>query len=54
MRRRRKRTTEIPFPHFKVFTFGSEEEFLGTFGSLEHAEAEWETVRDDFLERWDL
>ncbi len=54
MRRRRKQTTLIPFFHFKVFTFGSEEEFLGTFGSLERAGAEWEAVRDEFLDRWDL
>lgn len=54
MRRRRKQTTEIPFFHFKVFTFGSEEEFVGTFGSLERAKAEWDAVRDEFLERWDL
>lgn len=54
MRRRRKQTGQIPFFHFKVFTFGSEEEFVGTFGSLERAEAEWDAVRDEFLDRWDL
>lgn len=52
--RRRKKATDIPFHHFKVFTFGSEEEFLATFGSLEKAEAEWRAVRDEFLDRWDL
>lgn len=52
--RQRKQATEIPFLHFKVFTFGSEEEFLATFGSLERAEAEWRAVRDEFLNRWDL
>lgn len=45
------RDTVLPF---KVFTFGSEEEFLGTFGSLERAKAEWDAVRDEFLERWNL
>ena len=52
--RRKRPKTEIPFLHFKVFTFGSEEEFLATFGSLEQAEAEWSAVREEFLDRWDL
>lgn len=52
--KRRKRATEIPFLSFRVFTFGSEQEFLAAFGSLEQAEAEWRAVREEFLDRWDL
>jgi hypothetical protein len=50
--RRRKRV--ITFDHFRVFTFGSDEELVAIFGSLEEAERVWQSIRDDFLERWDL
>ncbi len=48
------REPDIPFEHFQVFTFGSDEELTAVFGSLEAAEAAWQSVRDEFLRRWDL
>ncbi len=45
---------EIPFDHFRLFTFGSQDELVDAFGSLEEAEVAWRSVRDHFLERWDL
>jgi hypothetical protein len=50
----RKRPRQIPFDHFRLFTFGSDEELVAVFGSLEKAAGVWRSVRDDFLERWDL
>ena len=51
---RRARTREIPFRYFQLFTFGSDEELTNGFGSVAEAERVWASVRDDFLERWDL
>lgn len=44
----------IPFEYFQVFTFGSDEDLIRAFGSIEEAEAVWQSVRDEFLRRWDL
>lgn len=52
--RPRKRRRQIPFYYFQVFAFGSEQELVAAFGSLEEAESVWRSVRDEFLERWDL
>lgn len=51
---RRKKKAEPRFFHFRVFTFGSDEELIDSFGSLERAEEEWNAVRDQFLQRWHL
>ncbi len=45
---------EIAFVQFRVFSFGSDEELIASFGSLEEAGEEWVLVRDTFLERWKL
>ena len=50
MRRKRR----ISFEHFRVFTFGGDEDFIAAFGSLEAAERAWRSARDEFLSRWDL
>ncbi len=54
MRRRKDEQPEIEFFHFRIFAFGSDEELVGAFGSLDQAHAEWQRVRDAFLERWNL
>ena len=51
---RRRRADPIQFRYFQLFTFGSDEELLSAFGSLEAARRAWIAVRDEFLERWDL
>lgn len=50
----RRNNRAIPFEYFRVFTFGSEEELVATFGSLDEARTVWESIRDEFLERWGL
>ena len=45
---------EITFVEFKVFAFGSDEELVGTYGSIEEAERAWGRVRSEFLDRWNL
>ena len=52
--RRRKRVPTIPFGYFRLFTFGSDQELVAAFGSLEEAERVWQSVRDEFLTRWRL
>lgn len=54
MRRSRRQQREVPFGHFRVFAFGSDEEMVASFGSLLEAERAWTAARDEFLERWDL
>lgn len=54
MARRRSEKPVITFLHYQLFTFGSDEELIRTFGSLGRAEAEWKRVRDAFLRRWNL
>lgn len=51
---RRRQPHEIPFAHFRLFTFGSADELRAGFGSLDSAARAWSAVRDDFLARWDL
>jgi hypothetical protein len=53
MRRRRHRDL-ISFDYFRLFTFGSAEELVAAFGSLEGAERIWSSIRDEFMERWNL
>ncbi len=50
----KKRHDSITFIDFKVFTFGSDEELIAGYGSLEDAELAWMAIRDEFLERWNL
>lgn len=45
---------EITFLQFRTFCFGSDEELAATYGSLEAARRQWEQVREEFLERWNL
>ena len=45
---------EITFVQFRIFSFGSDEEFIVSFGSLEEAGREWALVREAFLEQWTL
>ena len=45
---------DISFGDFKVFAFGSDQEMVTAFGSLDAARVAWFEVRDEFLERWDL
>lgn len=45
---------KINFAHFRAFTFGSDEEMIATFGSMDVAEREWLALRDDFLDRWNM
>lgn len=52
--RRRRRRSAIPFGYFRLFTFGSDQELVAAFGSLEEAERVWQSVRDEFLTRWRL
>jgi hypothetical protein len=51
---RRTARAEIPFEYFRLFTFGSDAELVARFGSLATAESVWRSVKDEFLERWDL
>lgn len=50
----RRREPEITFQHFQVFTFGSDEEYVAVFGSVDNAARVWNSVRDEFLDRWNL
>ncbi len=52
--RRRARPPSIPFDRFRLFAFGSREELIEAFGTMEEAERAWQAVRDEFLERWQL
>jgi hypothetical protein len=52
MRRRRPRA--IPFEYFRLFTFGSDQELMAAFGSLDEAERVWRSMHDEFLARWRL
>jgi hypothetical protein len=52
--RRRKRVPTIPFGYFRLFTFGSDQELVGAFGSLDEAERVWRSIHDEFLARWRL
>ena len=54
MRRRRSNRHVITFAHYRVFTFGNDEELVRSFGSIERAEAEWNRVRSAFLRAWNL
>ena len=54
MLRRRSRTPEITFAHYRVFTFGSDEELIRFFGSIEHADREWNRMKTAFLAGWNL
>lgn len=51
---RRKKETEISFQYFQLFAFGSDVELTEAFGDLGRAEAAWRSVRDRFLEGWNL
>ncbi len=51
---KRRRAEDITFVQFRLFSFGSDEELIGAFGSLAAAEREWLLVRETFLERWNL
>lgn len=52
--RRRRRRSAIPFGYFRLFAFGSDEELVAAFGSLDEAERVWRSVRVEFLARWRL
>jgi hypothetical protein len=54
MMRRGRREAQIPFEYFRVFTFGSAAELVAMFGSLADAERVWNSVREQFMARWDL
>ena len=54
MRRHENPEPEISFLQFRVFSFGSDEEFITAFGSLAEAEEEWNMIRAEFLDRWNL
>ena len=51
---RRKKKGEISFRCFQLFAFGSDVELAEAFGDLGRAEAEWRSVRELFLERWNM
>jgi hypothetical protein len=51
---RRKPSPEITFVEFKVLSFGSDEELIASYGSLEAAGGQWALVREVFLQRWNL
>ena len=51
---RRKKKGEISFQYFQLFAFGSDVELAEAFGDLGRAEAEWRSVRELFLERWNM
>ncbi len=53
-RRRRNNDDKLDFVMFRLFAFGSDEELLRGFGSLEQAEEAWALARDEFLARWKL
>ena len=44
----------ITFVQFRMFCFGSDEELIANWGSLEEAEREWNLVKETFLERWNM
>ncbi len=50
----RRREPGITFEHFRLFTFGSDEELVAAFGSIETAEGVWNSIRDEFLLRWNM
>jgi len=52
--RLRRRTSAIPFGYFRLFAFGSDQELVAAFGSLEAAERVWRSLHDEFLARWRL
>ena len=54
MRLKKREPSAITFGLFNVFSFGSDEDMIAGFGSLEKAEIAWHAVRDEFLERWDM
>ena len=54
MGKRRSKEPVITFGHYRVFTFGSDEELIRSFGSIEDAEKEWTRVRSTFLKAWNL
>ena len=51
---RRRRQPDITFRDFRLFTFGSDEELIAAYGSLDNAEQNWRSIRDEFLWRWHL
>lgn len=51
---RKSKRREIPFELFRVFTFGSRQELVASFGTMGRAEEAWRAVRDEFLARWDM
>jgi hypothetical protein len=51
MRRRRRL---IDFHDFRALGFGSAEELIAAYGSLDRAQRVWRAVRAEFLQRWDL
>ena len=51
---RRKPSPKITFVEFKVFSLGSDEELIASYGSLEAAGRQWALVREVFLQRWNL
>ncbi len=51
---KRSKTPSISFELFRLFTFGGDEELVAAFGSLRRAGEVWESVRDEFLARWNL
>ena len=53
-RRKHTEDDQLDFDLFQLFAFGSDEELLAGFGSLERAEEAWLEARDDFLARWKL
>jgi len=52
--KRRNKSNPIRFDHFRLFTFGSREELVRAFGSMDRAREVWLSMKDEFLERWDL
>jgi hypothetical protein len=54
MWRRRSNKPVITFGHYRVFTFGNDEELIRSFGSIEEAEVEWARLRSTFMEAWNL
>lgn len=51
---RQNEASTIRFDHFRVFTFGSEQELISVFGSMKAAKDAWNTTKSEFLKRWDL
>lgn len=54
MPRRSEYGSEATALHYQVFAFGSDEELIAVFGSLDAAAAAWHRIQDRFLERWNL